>query len=502
MALYTSDIIRESEMVIMEQTNIIYFVADQMRKDSLHHMGCEASITPNIDSLLEEGVSFENAYCQNPVCVPSRCSFITGLYPHTTGHRTMHYLQDNDEPNFLRTMKNNGYEVIWVGRNDIIPSDHVKSEYCDVYFNGIEDIDTKDEAKGLPFSNLPFQENDPTKSGYYSFYNGEITEEIAHHPGSDWRCVERALQYLKERKSDKPFFLYLTISYPHPPYACEEPWYSSIDRSKIEPKRPSALLLDKPSMLKGICKNQNLESWLKNNYRELKATYLAMVSRFDYQFGMLKNQLKDMELYDNSNIFVFADHGDYTGDYDIVEKVQNCFENPISNIPLIIKPAKQFPCQPRKTKALAELVDLCETVCDMTGVQTEYVQFGKSLLHVLAGDESHKDAVFCEGGRIHGETWAMEKGHGPDSLYWPRLHEQGKEGPEHTKAMMIRMGNLKYTKRLYEKDELYDLDWDPLELTNIIDDVDYHEQVIKMKDEMLTFYQKTSDIVPDRRDRR
>ena len=74
----------------MEKQNIIMFVADQMRSDSLHHLGNKASITPNLDQIVNEGVSFENAYCQNPVCVPSRCSFLTGLYPHTTGHRTMH----------------------------------------------------------------------------------------------------------------------------------------------------------------------------------------------------------------------------------------------------------------------------------------------------------------------------------------------------------------------------------------------------------------------------
>ena len=65
----------------------------------------------------------------------------------------------------------------------------------------------------------------------------------------------------------------------------------------------------------------------------------------------------------------FSDHGDYTGDYSIAEKVQNCFENPISNVPLLIKPAKQFECKPRKTKALAELVDLCQTVCDIVRIR-------------------------------------------------------------------------------------------------------------------------------------
>lgn len=69
--------------------NIIIFNPDQMRADALHHMGNPASITPNFDSLLADGVSFENAYCQNPVCSPSRCSFMSGWYPHVRGHRTM-----------------------------------------------------------------------------------------------------------------------------------------------------------------------------------------------------------------------------------------------------------------------------------------------------------------------------------------------------------------------------------------------------------------------------
>ena len=72
--------------------NIIVINPDQMRADALHHLGNDASYTPNMDLLAQEGVSFEHAFCQNPVCVPSRCSFMTGLYPHTNGHRTMGYL--------------------------------------------------------------------------------------------------------------------------------------------------------------------------------------------------------------------------------------------------------------------------------------------------------------------------------------------------------------------------------------------------------------------------
>ena len=79
---------------------------------------------------------------------------------------------------------------------------------------------------------------------------------------------------------------------------------------------------DKPAMAQGICRNQNLDAWLEDNYAELKATYLAMVHRFDAQFGILTSKLKELDLYDNSSLFVFSDHGDYTGDYGIAEKVQ------------------------------------------------------------------------------------------------------------------------------------------------------------------------------------
>lgn len=486
--------------------NILYFVADQMRNDSLHHMGNEASITPNLDAMLEDSVSFSNAYCQNPVCVPSRCSFLTGLYPHTTGHRTIHYLQNENEPNFLRTMKNNGYEVIWIGRNDVIPGNRNKEEFCDAYYDGTSFVDKKMEVRDKPFTlghSASTKDVDTSVPGYYSHYIGKISEEVAHHPGSDWGCIENALEYIEQKckqPNSKPFFLYITLSYPHPPYACEDPWYSSIDRSKVEKARPSALELDKPSMLKGIASKQNLAIWGEDNIQELRATYLAMVSRFDHQFGMVKNKLKECGFYDNTSIFVFSDHGDYTGDYAIAEKVQNCFEDPIVNVPLIVKPAKQFTCKPRISNALVELVDITETVCAMTDVKCEYVQFGKSMLDTLAGNEVHKDAVFSEGGRIHGEIWAMEKGHGPQSAYWPRLSTQEMEGPEHTKAVMMRMGDLKYVYRLYEKDELYDLKKDPKELKNVIEVPEYQEDIVKMKMRMLQFMIETGDIVPNRKD--
>ena len=489
-----------------KKPNILLFVADQMRSDSLGHMGNPASVTPNLDGLLQEGVSFRNAYCQNPVCVPSRCSFLTGLYPHTTGHRTMHFLQNPDEPNILKVMKQAGYEVIWVGRNDVIPGDRTKEEYCDEYYNGVVMDDTKgwsSNAFGHKGGGAAPRVKPEEDDNYYSFYTGRLDGEEAKE-SFDWKCMRSALDYLDRRSREadpKPFFLYVTLTFPHPPYGCEEPWYSRIDRKKLPPRRPGiGILKNKPSMLYGINSKQNLNGWSEERFDELRATYLAMVSRFDHQYGLISEKLKETGVYEDTNVIVFSDHGDYTGDYTITEKVQNCFENPICNVPLLIKPSCGYESRPRISEALAELVDLPETIADMAGIKLPYKQFGVSLMEAVKGSESHKDAVFCEGGRLHGEEHCMEKGHGPFSPYWPRLDTQCSEGPEHTKAVMIRMGTLKYIRRLYETDELYDLEKDPMELNNIINDTGYQDVIIKLKERLLTFFLETGDYVPNRRD--
>ena len=490
-----------------DRPNILYFVADQMRSDTQHHLGNEASVTPNLDALLEDGVSFRNAYCQNPVCVPSRCSFLTGLYPHTTGHRTMHFLQNPDEPNILKTMKTAGYEVIWIGRNDVVSGDRSKIDYCDEYYDGIHEENRADTtgAAQLGSAGGGHHKNSEFNKDMYSFYFGKVDSDRAGK--ADVGCIKACLEYLDRKKkegNDKPFFVYCTLMYPHPPYMTDEPWYSLIDREKVKTLWPRKKWVeDKPSMLKETADKMDLHHWDEDRWAELRATYLAMTAKWDSQLGEVTAKLKELGYYDDTSIFVFSDHGDYTGDYDIVEKVQNCFEDDLSRIPLVVKPAKRFEVRPRISDALVELVDLSATVSEMTGVELGYVQYGKSLLPVLAEEKEHKDAVFCEGGRVHGDISSMEVGHkNPNDVYWPRISVQQEEGPQHTKATMIRMGNLKYTQRLYERDELYDLSKDPDEMCNVIDDPAYAQDVLKMKLRMLEWYQETADFVPNRKDLR
>ena len=103
-----------------KRPHIIIFNPDEMRADTMGHLGNPAAHTPNLDAFARsEAVSFSNAYCQNPVCVPSRCSFFTGLYPHVHGHRTMSYLLRPGEKNLFSQLRDAGYSVWMNDRNDL-----------------------------------------------------------------------------------------------------------------------------------------------------------------------------------------------------------------------------------------------------------------------------------------------------------------------------------------------------------------------------------------------
>ncbi len=97
--------------------NIVIMVPDEMRGDVINN---EIVKIPNIDSIREDGVTFTNNFSVNPVCGPSRCCTFTGQYPHNGGHRSLYQLLRENDENLLKFLKKKGYEVIWIGRNDLL----------------------------------------------------------------------------------------------------------------------------------------------------------------------------------------------------------------------------------------------------------------------------------------------------------------------------------------------------------------------------------------------
>lgn len=486
--------------------HIIIFNPDQWRGDVLGHLGNPAAVTPHLDRLVEtEAVSFRNAFCQSPVCTPSRCSFMTGWYPHVRGHRTMFHMLRKDEPMLLKTLKENGYFVWWGGKNDVVPGQDGYGDYCQVKYRPpipprYRDLHSSRNWRGSPDSDT-----------YYSFYRGRLDrdpgDDEPYYVDGDWINVLGAIEQIKNYQDEQSLCIYLPLGYPHPPYAVEDPYYSKTDPSTLPPRIPTPEWNLKPSLLQGISERQHLSSWSEERWSELRRTYYGMCARVDDQFGLLIQALKNAGIYEDTAIFFFSDHGDFTGDYGLVEKTQNTFEDCLTRVPLIVKPPKNIPVRPGVQDALVELVDIPATVSDLCGVKLGYSHFGKSLLPLISGQvESLRDAVFSEGGRLPGERQAKEleseDNQVPTGLYWPRLSLQAGDGPEHGKATMCRTSRYKYVRRLLEADELYDLESDPQELHNRIHDPNLSKVLSTMKDRLLTFYQETCDVVPLDADRR
>jgi arylsulfatase A-like enzyme len=505
--------------MLKKKPHIIIFNPDQWRSDVMGHMGNPAAVTPNLDEFVRtDAVSFRNAFCQNTVCTPSRCSFMTGWYPHVRGHRTMYHMlhPEFDEPNLLKILKDNGYYVWWGGKNDLTPGQEPVDQYCHERFRP-----SQEDLKRWGYEHQPGNHGGDLKwrgeiggDNYFSFYKGKLDRKDKDiYFDGDWAMVLGAIDKIKNYKGDKPLCIYLPIGYPHPPYCVEEPWFSITDREKLPPRiLPPENYIGKASILKGIAQGQGLQNWTESRWNELRATYYGMCSRLDDQFRRLVDAMKESGIYDDAAIFLFSDHGDYTGDYGIVEKTQNTFEDCLSRVPFIIKTPKDIPVKPGVNDALAELVDFSATVYDLTGIEPGYDHFGKSLLPLITGKTGkHRDAVFCEGGRRIGETQAMERQSTSANveetkrgLYYPRIGLQiTDEGPPyHTKAAMCRTKDFKYIHRLYEQDELYDLKKDPGEVQNVIDDPAYCEIRTQLRERLLDWYQETCDVVPQKEDKR
>jgi arylsulfatase A-like enzyme len=411
----------------------------------------------------------------------------------------------------LKVLKDAGYHVWWGGRNDLIPGDAPAEPYCHERVHGAEyrrPGRPEVEPKPAFLGQLSHQRRGrPGSDTYYSMFVGKIDRgDDDIYFDTDWANLLSAVDFVEgDRPADRPFLIYLGMSRAAPPFGCEEPWYSMIDRGRLPERIPAPESWDgKPAMMKGVYERRGMQSWSEDRWNELRACYYGMCARLDHQFGLLVDALKGAGIYDETAIFFFADHGVFAGDYGLVEKAQNVFPDCLTNVPLLVKPPAGAACRPRVSDALVELVDVPATVYDLTGVEPGYSHFGRSLAPVLARrTEEHRDAVFCEGGRLHGEEHCMEtESYRPGSNYAPKLELQMQEGPEHGKAVMVRTRELKYVYRLYETDELYDLREDPRELDNRVGEDGSAGVVQAMKERALRFMIETADVVPHRTDAR
>lgn len=497
-----------------DKPHLVIFNADQWRGDVMGHLGHPAAVTPNLDRLVEtDAVSFARTHTQNPVCTPSRCCFMSGWYPHVRGHRSMkRMLRQPDENNLLKTLKDGGYYVWWGGKNDLVPAQHGFDDYCHVKYsrgyNGLTDPDLEPPRPLYATDRVDAWRHKGTDD-YYSFFVGKIDKgDAPYYRDSDWAAVEGAIEMIRSAPADQPLCIYLCLAYPHPPYGVEEPWFSMIERDRIPPRigGPENWSGKAPAM-HDYHDALGMDTWTEDRWTELRAVYYGMAARVDHQVGLIVEALKEAGMYDQTAMFFFSDHGDFAGDYGLVEKHQVCFEDCLTHVPMVVKPPRSHAAQPRVTRAMAELIDMPATVEELSGLRMPQVHFGRSLLPVVTGQtDEHRDAVFCEGGRLEAESHVAEGDTqarpDPDGIYYPRQNLQATTVTAMDKSVMMRTDRYKLIKRVEQPDELYDLEADPAEVTNRLDDPAMAEVRRDLEGRMLDWYLRTSDVVPAGLDKR
>ncbi len=462
----------------MTRPNFLVVVADQLRADAVGAFGSDIAATPVIDELAARGTTFTNAFVQHSVCSPSRASFLTGWYPHVRGHRSLTHLLRPDDPNLLKTLKQNGYHVTHAGMRGDTWAPGGTEASCHEY--GWIEPPTVNVFAAMADADR----NDPMVR---AFYTGRSDDDGADF---DEATIRTAEAWLAARPTDRPWMLYVPLMFPHCPFGVGDPWFSLHDRNAIPARRPPVRSGHEPAYMQHLRDTYGTGRLGDDDWREIAAVYHGMVSRLDWHVGRLLDALGDER--DDTVVVFFSDHGEYLGDYDLIEKWPSGLHDCLTRTPLVIAGPQigagvEF-------DGMVELIDLVPTVHELAGVVPDYTHFGRSLLPALAGAVGeHREFAFSEGGFLVEEAHLFETPGFPYDLKGQAEHER----PDTVgKAVSVRSKDWTFVWRLYEPAELYDRTADPAELHNLAGRPEHASIESTLRDAVMRWLVATADVMP------
>lgn len=472
-------------MGAVSRPNLLLFMPDQLRADAVGCFGNDTATTPHLDRLAADGVRFDQAFGQHSVCTQSRISMFTGWYPHTSGHRSLTYLLRPDEPNVFRSLRDAGYHVALAGaRGDLFGEGVTELSASRWGFTRPPDLGALHDWHRRRF-------DDEHRLGG-SFLGGVM------QPGPDGgepfdldeATVVTAIGWL-DGAMPEPWCLLLPLIFPHPPFAVAEPWYSMHARERMAP--PIAPVADKPGYHREIRTRYGLDALEPDDWSEIRAVYLGMVSRVDDQLRRVLEAVDRAGAAERTVTCFFTDHGEYLGDFGLVEKWPSGLDPCLLRNPLVVHDPSTGA---GRTDALVEMIDLTATLLDYAEVEPAHTQFGRSLRPIVErpGTNTHRDAVYAEGGFLASEGHLLE----PDA----GGHYRHKGAIQHERpdlvgaAAVIRTPEWSYAHRRYERNELYDRGADPDETVNLVDDPEHAHVVDDLRTRLVDWYLETGSVFP------
>ena len=433
--------------------NVLFIISDDLTATALGCYGNKLCKTPNIDRLAAKGTLFSRAYCQATFCGPSRASLMFGYYPYAskaTGYTSGRKEVGADKDSWAQHFKKNGYHSARISKvfHMGVPPDISKGS------DGADDPESWNEtynSKG-PETKVPglaeMLSNNPGgfKKGTGSSQSFNVVEaegdDLVH---SDGKTAQKAVELLHKYKDmEKPFFLAVGFVRPHVPLVAPKKYFTPYPLGKIvlPPKIPG----DQDDIPQNSGNRRTTDNY-KMDLNQQKGTlraYYASVSFVDALVGKILTALEATGQRDNTIVIFTSDHGYHLGEHDMWQKVSIHEES--ARVPLII-------CVPGKKPAvchsLSELIDLYPTVSNLCGLEIPGNIQGKDISGML-DDPAVKvrDAALSSGkGRLlRTENWAFL--------------DYGKSG------------------------ELYDMEKDPKQYTNLIDNPGYAKVLSDMKEKL------------------
>ncbi len=440
------------------QPNILFLMTDQMQGRVLG--AGHPCRTPHLDRLAGGGMRFERAYTPNAVCSPARASLMTGLLPHNHGVLQVTHCGDPDQnvlrearPHWGQILQRHGYRTGYFGKWHVDHADRADRYGWQVHVN----------TKNPPVRGLTVAYRHDRPPGY----NPTLLYGVTDVPVEErylGLTTAAARKFLKEATGGPaPWCCFVSSFEPHDPFICGKAAWAQYEVDALElPPNVHDDLSGRPGLYRKAARVW--DGMTDRQRREAMACYYGSISEIDQQYGLLIEQLRDSGQLENTIIVLTSDHGELLGAHGLYTKNIHAGEE-VYNIPMILAGPGITPGA--VTGARVGLHDLYPTLLELAGLGYEAVPDSRSFAPLLgdpqlAGQYTGGYAEYF-GGRI----FLTQR------IVW--------EGP------------WKYIFNGFDEDELYHLEADPYEMTNLIDDPRHQERVRQMCRRMWLRAQETGD---------
>jgi len=442
----------------VSRPNVLLIMADQLGVQGVPAYGNPIVDAPNLSALAGDGVVFDAAYCNSPICAPSRASLLTGQLPSRIGAYDNGAELPASVPTLAHYLRSAGYRTSAAGKMHFLGPDQLhgfeERLTTDVYPAGLDW--TPDWSLG-PEDRLPWYHD---MSSVLEAGASEATLQLDFDEEVGFRSV-RHLFDLARSDDRRPFFFFVSLIHPHDPWEVPGASWDRYEGVPIDlpavPAIPDGELDPHSARIRSMCGGMGLEV-TDDTVRTARRAYYAAVSYVDDHVGRLLRALETTGLRDDTIVIVTSDHGEMLGERGLWYKMS--FFEGSARVPLIVHAPRRFGA--RRVARNVSLVDLLPTVVELAGEGAAFEPAdpidGSSLVPLLGGEASG------------GET---------DTVLAEYLAE-GTVAP----MVMIRRGRHKFVRCPGDPDQLFDVAADPRELSNLAASPDHADLARAFRDEV------------------